>query len=134
VNSPDVLRIRPSLVRALRLAAAWLTLVLGAAGCVKTTIRSGRAPGVAPPGWEERWRHGVALGLDELTGPVAPNVLCPNGWSEVDMAIDPVQAAIAMLTLGIYTPTTVSVVCADPGAQSKTSRAGRPTPAPATRQ
>jgi len=81
---------------------------------VRTTIRSGRAPLFAAPGWEERWHHEFFLGLDEDPGPVRPEVLCPNGWSQVETHIDPLQGAIALLTLGIYTPSTVSVICADP--------------------
>jgi hypothetical protein len=125
--SPRILQVRPGCTQQTRLGAALLALVFCALGCVRTTIRSGRAPGVAPTGWEERWRHGLAFGLAELPGPVAPDALCPRGWAEVDTAIDPVQAAIALLTLGIYTPTTVSVVCADPETQPNATRGGTAT-------
>lgn len=90
-----------------------VVLLLGPSGCVRTTIRSGRAPGNVPPGWEDRWHHAFVFGLDELPGPIPLDALCPQGWSQVDTAIDPIQSVIAVTTLGVYTPTTVSVVCAE---------------------
>jgi len=100
--------------RASRRTAFALTAVLLSSGCVRTTIRSGRAPGAVAEGWEGRWHHGFAFGLDEAEGPIEPNLVCPSGWSEVDTAIDPLQFVIAVGTLGIYVPTTISVVCAVP--------------------
>jgi hypothetical protein len=116
-----------------RFSAMIVALLIGTSGCVRTTIRSGRAPGAAAIGWEERWHHGFVFGFDEFPGPVTPDALCPNGWSEVDTAIDPMQAVIAVLTLGIYTPTTVSVVCADPRSAPHTAWIGSAT-VPAARK
>jgi hypothetical protein len=89
---------------------------LGTSGCLRTTLWSGRAPGAAAVGWEGRWHHGFVFGLNEVPGPIEPDVVCPEGWAEVDTSVDPLQFAIALGTLGIYVPTTVSVVCADPAA------------------
>jgi hypothetical protein len=100
--------------RAIGAGAASVALLFCSVACVRTTIRSGRAPGDVPPGWEDRWHHGFVFGLAELPGPVPLDALCPGGWSEVDTAIDPIQSVIALFTLGIYTPTTISVICAEP--------------------
>jgi hypothetical protein len=93
-------------------------VILGTAAClcscVRTTIRSGLAPGLAPEGWTDRWHHTFLFGLDEVPGPIAPEQVCPHGWAQIDTALDPMQSAIAALTLGVYTPSTVTVVCADP--------------------
>lgn len=83
-------------------------------GCVRTTIRSGQAPGSVATNWQDRWHHAYFLGLDERPGPVVLDEACPNGWAEVDASIDPMQAVIALATLGIYTPSTITVVCSDP--------------------
>ncbi len=111
-------------LRAMLAGASTLGLFLGSVGCVRTTIRSGRAPGDVPPGWEDRWHHGVVFGLNELPGPIPLDALCPDGWSEVDAAIDPIQSIVALLTLGVYTPTTISVVCAEPNAPKGRSATG----------
>lgn len=100
---------RPSVLR------SWWPLlgILLLSGCLRTSIRSGKAPGAVPTDWQERWHHGFALGLVELHGPVVATRVCPAGWSEINTSVDPMQTVIALGTLGIYTPTTISVVCAD---------------------
>lgn len=82
-------------------------------GCVRTTIRSGQAPGSVATNWQDRWHHAYLLGLHERPGPVVLDEACPHGWAEVDASIDPLQAVIAIITLGIYTPSTITVVCSD---------------------
>lgn len=96
--------------------------VLFSAGCVRSTIRSGLAPGAAPKEWVDRWHHAFLFGLDELPGPITPDLACPLGWAQVDTAIDPMQGTVSLLTLGIYTPATVTVVCADPGYRPRHGR------------
>jgi hypothetical protein len=81
-------------------------------GCLRTTIRSGKLPGDAPYQWEARWHHAFFLGQYERSSPIAPNKICPKGWAQIDSELDPLQTAIAIVTLGVYTPSTVSVVCA----------------------
>jgi hypothetical protein len=68
-------------------------------------------PGDAAFGWEGRWHHAFFLGQYERSAPIAPQRLCPQGWAELDSELDPLQTAIAIVTLGIYTPSTVSVIC-----------------------
>ncbi|HMA96016.1 MAG TPA: hypothetical protein VKP30_25190 [Polyangiaceae bacterium] len=91
-----------------------LLALLALSGCFRTSIRSGKAPGLAPTAWEERWNHGLFWGQIDSHGPAVANQICPAGWAEIDTSLDPMQTVIAVATLGIYTPTTVSVVCADP--------------------
>lgn len=96
--------------------SAWLGAVLCAVcngGCVRTTIRSGQAPGSVATNWHERWHHAYLLGLHERPGPVVLDEACPYGWAEVDTSIDPMQAVIAIVTLGVYTPSTITVICSD---------------------
>lgn len=81
------------------------------AGCMRTSIRSGQMPGDAANQWEGRWQHAFILGQVERSGPIDPNRICPMGWAQIDVELDPLQTSIAILTLGIYTPTTVTVVC-----------------------
>lgn len=118
-------------MRKLGLGVLAAVLLCGSAGCVRTTIRSGLAPGYAPTGWEARWHHGFVFGFDELPGPVPVDALCPEGWSQIDSSIDPVQSVLAIMTLGIYTPTTVSVVCAEPSAAQTRGKGGQLAAPPA---
>jgi len=111
--------------RATCVVLSTLALTIGTAGCVRTTIRSGLAPGNVPPGWEDRWHHGFVFGLEELPGPIPIHAICPNGWSEIDATIDPIQSVIAAATLGIYTPTTISVVCAVPNVTAVSGASGQ---------
>lgn len=83
-------------------------------GCVRTTIRSGQPPGATAADWQDRWHHAFFLGFDEWPGPAVLGQVCPNGWAEVEASIDPMQAVIAVGTLGVYTPTTMTIVCSDP--------------------
>lgn len=119
VTTRPISQRRLKVLRTVCVGLAAVTLFVGPVGCVRTTIRSGRAPGPVPPGWEDRWHHSFVFGLDELPGPIPLDALCPDGWSEVDTAIDPIQSVMALLTLGIYTPTTVSVVCAEPNVRTR---------------
>lgn len=88
-----------------------IALAAQATGCVRTTIRSGMMPGEPALGWDERWNHAFLLGLVQSSGPVFPERICKKGWAELESALDPLQTAIAIVTLGIYTPTTISVIC-----------------------
>jgi hypothetical protein len=69
-------------------------------------------PGEAPVDWEARWHHSFAFGLLEVPGPIETQRICPNGWAQIESELDPLQAALSLLSLGLYTPSTLSVVCA----------------------
>jgi hypothetical protein len=92
----------------------WLVLIgaLASAGCFTTTVRSGQPPAEAPAGWQQRWHSGWLLGAIEASGPHDLAEACPHGWSQIDTSTDPSQALITLLTLGVYAPQTVTVVCA----------------------
>ena len=101
--------------------------------CLRTTVRSGLAPADPPLHWRGRWHHTFFLGTVESSGPVELDRVCPNGWSLLESYTDPLQTAITLLTVTIYTPSTVTVVCAQPpqpGAGSWTHRRRRWREAP----
>lgn len=89
----------------------FVSLLALSTSCVRTTIRSGKMPGEPAPGWDERWNHAFLLGQVQSSAPVVPDRVCPQGWAQLETALDPLQTAVAIVTLGIYTPTTVSVIC-----------------------
>jgi len=78
---------------------------------MRTTLRSGKMPGNAAPGWDDRWHHAFLFGLLRQSDAISPNDVCPQGWAQLDSELDPLQTAIALVTLGIYTPSTISVIC-----------------------
>lgn len=103
------------------MSSRWLllaTALLGS-GCFRTTVRSGHPPGDPPEGWEHRWHSGWLLGAIEASGPHDLARACPAGWSEIETSTDPSQSLITLLTIGIYAPQSVSVVCAaEPDSQT----------------
>jgi hypothetical protein len=115
----------------------FLALCGALGGCLRTTIRSGKMPGDAAYRWENRWHHAFFLGQYEQSGPIEPLRLCPQGWAQLDSELDPLQTAIAIVTLGVYTPSTISVICEaderaprlnDPSGPSPEPSAHPPTP------
>jgi hypothetical protein len=84
---------------------------LFAVGCMRTTFRSGRMPGDAPTDWNHRWHHSFLFGQLECPGAIEPSRACPLGWAELELEQDPLQTTVSLLTLGVYTPSTVTVVC-----------------------
>lgn len=104
-----------------------LLAALALAGCA-STIHSGRAPGRPAPYYDGRWRHSLLFGTIPLDRDVDVRRECPAGWSEVHTAVT-VPAALMMLVTGfMYTPTTLTLVCADPNADrwAPLPRADRP--------
>ncbi|MGC4064705.1 MAG: hypothetical protein QM784_08695 [Polyangiaceae bacterium] len=94
--------------KALHLIASALMLL--GTGCLRTTVRSGSMPGDAAPSRNAAWHHDFLLG-QLRTRPISPTQDCPQGWAQIDMELNPLQTAIAILTIGIHTPSTVTVVC-----------------------
>jgi hypothetical protein len=103
------------------MTARWLVMaaLLTSAGCFTTTVRSGHPPGDPPQGWHDRWHSGWLLGAIEASGPHDLARVCPRGWSQIETFTDPSQALITLLTLGIYAPQTVRVVCVAERGQEK---------------
>jgi hypothetical protein len=94
------------------------TLVLMAAllssGCFRTTVRSGHPPSDPAEGFEQRWHSGWVGGSVEASGPHDLARACPHGWAQIETKTDASQGLITLLTLSIYSPQTVTVVCAAP--------------------
>ena len=84
-------------------------------GCAATTIRSGRAPLDLAPGYDERWHSAFLWGVIPVSGPYDMGKICPQGWSQVTVARDPFTLLAGLLTLFIYTPARITIVCAIPG-------------------
>jgi hypothetical protein len=108
------------------LAAVAATLVLS--GCFETTLHNGRPPG--EPVVERAWHHAFVFGAVEASGPYELEELCPRGWAELETRSDPAHLLLSLLTLGLYTPQEVTVVCATPGGALTTP----PSPIPQTRR
>ncbi len=93
-----------------------------ATGCFTTTVRSGHAP--AREAIYERWHNGYLGGLIEGAAAIDLPRLCPEGWAEVRTSLEPMQTLVSLVTLLIYAPQTVTVVCAAPGAPAAAPAAG----------
>jgi hypothetical protein len=94
---------------------AVLGLVLACAGCAVTTVRSGRPPGNAAPGYDDRWHAAFLFGAIPGDAPYDLPRICQNGWSQVTVGRDPFTLLSGLLTLFIYSPSRVTIVCAAPG-------------------
>jgi hypothetical protein len=90
-----------------------LVAALGAAGCFKTTIRSGLPAAAAPAvEYDGKWHHGLLWGLAEISGPYDLSAICPQGWAEVKTKTGFVDGLLSGITYSIYTPQTVTIICA----------------------
>lgn len=90
------------------LAACALTLT----GCASTTLRSGKPPGEVPAGYDERWHPSFLFGLVPLHESYDLSQICRGGWAEVRVSADPFTALSGLLTLFVYSPSRLTVVCA----------------------
>ncbi len=95
-------------------AQVWIALALFATGCFRSTVRSGQPPGDPAESLEDRWHSGWLGGAVEASGPHDLARACPHGWSQIDTKTDASQGLITLLTLTLYSPQTVTVVCAAP--------------------
>ena len=95
-------------------SALGLCVLLCSVGCATTTVRSGRPPLDAPSAYEERWHSAFLWGALPAGAPYDLAQICPNGWSQVTLARDPFTLLAGVLTLFIYSPARVTVVCAVP--------------------
>lgn len=100
----------------------WLVLAvvaLASTGCFRTTVRAGAPPGASPDGYHERWHSGWVGGLVEGSGPHHLDELCPGGWAEIDTKTEPVDLAVMLTTIFIYTPQVITIACQDPRTPKK---------------
>ena len=89
----------------------WVALSLALSGCWRTTIRSGLPPGEEAKDYDERVHQALVLGTLETRKPHALADLCPMGWSEIHVRKGFLNGLLTVITLGIYSPQTVTVVC-----------------------
>ncbi|HEX9618818.1 MAG TPA: hypothetical protein VF989_01720 [Polyangiaceae bacterium] len=94
-----------------RLVAACLVGLL-LAGCFRAKVRSGLPPHRVAPSEDYAWHHGFLFGLIEASAAPDLERICASGWSEISTELDPLTAAATLVTLGLYSPQRVTVVCA----------------------
>jgi hypothetical protein len=75
-------------------------------------LRSGKPPGEVAPNYDERWHPAFLFGLVAMHEPYDLSRICRQGWSEVRLQPDPFTALAGMLTLFVYSPSRLTVVCA----------------------
>lgn len=92
---------------------AWPAVAL-VCGCAATTVNSGRPPFDPAEGYDERWHSAFFWGLVSLGKPLDLTAICPQGWSQVTVGRDPFTLLASVLTLFVYTPARITIVCAVP--------------------
>jgi hypothetical protein len=91
---------------------ALFAAALALSGCYSTTMHSGLPKGEVARNADDRWHSGFVLGTQDADGPYDIDELCPNGWSEIKTETSFGNGLVEVLTVGIYNPQTVRVVCA----------------------
>lgn len=81
-------------------------------GCATTTLRSGEPPGKTAAGFDERWHPGFLFGTVRGVARYDLSRACPQGWAEIRIEPDPFTFLAGAVTLFIYSPSRVTVVCA----------------------
>ncbi len=109
----------------LALAAA---VALCASGCFRTSVYSGVPPGV--PAIDNHWHSGFVGGWVETSGPYDLSQACPDGWGEIFVKTGFGRVLVHYLTLEIYSPQNVTVVCAAPDTRGPAPASGYPTTPP----
>jgi hypothetical protein len=118
-----------------------LCVLFASTGCAATTVRSGLPPGNTAAGYDERWHAAFLFGVIPGRDPYDLRRICPRGWAQVTVSRDPFTLLSGLITLFIYSPSRVTVVCGAPGASglppfegyaptSDTSRAPHMPPPP----
>lgn len=79
--------------------------------CAATIVRSGLPASQVPEGYEDRWESSWFWGtLAPAAGDLS--TICPDGWSEIRAEAHAPTALLGWLTLGIYTPSNLTITCA----------------------
>lgn len=89
-----------------------LALALPLLGCATTTLRSGEPPGKTATGFDERWHPAFLFGTVRGVARYDLSRACPHGWAEIRIEPDPFTLLAGAVTLFIYSPSRVTVVCA----------------------
>jgi hypothetical protein len=95
--------------RAVVLSIALLAL---STACAETRLYSGMAPGEPPRGYAQHWHTAYAFGLIDGHGEYDLDALCPHGWSEISVAPDLFTVLAGAVTLFVYSPNRLTIVCA----------------------
>jgi hypothetical protein len=91
------------------LSFLWAPLLVG---CATTTLRSGEPPGKTAAGFDERWHPGFLFGTVRGVARYDLSRACPQGWAEIRIEPDPFTVVAGAVTLFIYSPSRLTVVCA----------------------
>jgi hypothetical protein len=98
----------------MRAATLASLFALGLFGCAETQIYSGLPPGDPSPGYERRWHSSFLFGTTTGNGTYNLGALCPSGWSQITLGPDFFTTVAGLVTLFLYTPTRLTIVCARP--------------------
>jgi len=109
----------------MRSRSALLLLFAALPGCVATRLYSGLPPGTPPKGHDHRWHVSYLFGTMQGTKPYDLARLCPQGWSELVVAPDVFTSLAGLVTLYLYTPTRVTIVCAERPSKAGDHAVGR---------
>jgi hypothetical protein len=60
---------------------------------------------------DEKWHSGIVLGIPELSGPHKLTEICPHGWAEIKTETSFVNGLVEAVTMALYNPQTVTVIC-----------------------
>jgi hypothetical protein len=96
----------------MRKSALSLLLAPLLVSCATTTLRSGEPPGRTAAGFDERWHSGFLFGTMRGVARYDLSRACPQGWAEIRIEPDPFTLLAGTVTLFIYSPSRVTVVCA----------------------
>ncbi len=94
--------------RALAVVAAALFL----SGCFQHTFHVNNDAAPEPTPRYVDWNHHVLWGLVDTSGPVNVDAVCPDGVAIIHDEMSVVNSLLAIVTGGIYAPTTTTVYCA----------------------
>lgn len=86
-------------------------IALAAAGCLEHTYNAGNGAPVGPKVYEEWHSHWLGGLIGERTLDIHQH--CPSGNATVHNEQSFLNGLVAVLTSGIYTPTTVTIRCDD---------------------
>jgi hypothetical protein len=96
----------------MRAQALSLLVSLTACACATSTVRSGEPPGRTAAGLNEKWHAGFLFGTVRGIDRYDLSRACPNGWAEIRIEPDPFTLVAGAMTLFLYSPSRVTVVCA----------------------
>jgi hypothetical protein len=94
---------------------AVLGAVVALAGCYHAVVETGLTP--SPTVIDRPWASGWVYGLVPPK-PLSTMAQCPNGPAKVETQLSFLNMLVGSLTLGIYTPMSIRVTCAQGGARS----------------